>query len=643
MEEEDILGVVHGKTKTSEFSFRIFDLKKIMQGQYVIAIEKDTKRKILGHITGLVFSGRTAIAHCEVLGEVRNSSLSAPKRPITAGSQVIMPTREFLENLLVKSLPEKRLLIGKIFTHPQFIPVFYNPEDLARHLFITATTGGGKSYAIGVFIEELISLMERFKEEYSIVVFDVHNEYGGLLLPNEDEEQIKKLEEYGLKPRAFCDNVFIFDWDYNPPKLSPVFTPDRLLFIYGMKEYRFALLLQQLVKNRELITLEELYSLVELSDLHPSTKQALLIRIRALIESGLLHDEYITPEKFLKPGWSTIFRLANTPLGDFGIRFFVADILRQIYDAYKEERVKHKTIIVIDEAHLFAQRGGQRDPVREIIERIAREGRKYGLWLIISSQSPRDLSDTILMQCNSILALKLHKEDASELSKVFGIPKDIADSLTVLPPGQGYLKAPSLRLPIMIEIRTKQSLDIKGLEDRQRRVEEEVKRRAYETKLLIFGPSTEIEKEVIKPEKPKEPKKVAVTTLLTSPKEEVQETKKDFATLVAPKKKIKEKIRRERVKYDREVLESIIEEIKDQGIAARALIRELIIYRQIPLPKALTLANERVIDALKIVGFIRERGNTLILNLGNILETRIGRRLSTIELEEYLNEIYEQI
>ncbi len=652
-----ILGVIYGKTRTSEYSFRVYDIKKIMQGQFVIAVDKDSGKQVLSQIAEIMIAGQTPIARCEVLGEIKDTSLAPPIRPLPVGSKVIMPPRAFLENLLVKSMPEKRLLMGKILTHPEFVPVYYNPDDLARHLFISATTGSGKSYTIGVIIEELIMLMERFSKEYSIIIFDVHNEYGGILLPNDDEKQVTKLRQFGLDPRAFRENVLIFDWEYNPPRLSPIFTPDRLMFIYGMKEQRHALILQRLVKEKKAVSLEELYSLVEVSDIHHSTRQALLTRIKDLMESGLFSDDYITPKHFVKPGFLTIFRLAGTPLGDFGIRFFVADILRQLYDKYRQREIAHKTILVIDEAHIFAPKVGKKDPVREIIERIAREGRKYGLWLILASQSPRDLSDVILMQCNSVLALRMHKEDVSEFSRIFGISKSIAETLTTFTPGKGYLKAPSLRFPVLVEIRPKCSFDIKGSPERQALVEKEVKKIAKSTRDLLYKEPTMtkrpiklIEEKFEKPvpeerkiEVPVEGRKAELVEktkpLLPKPKIKVKIPKK-----LRPKKKKKEEpLVKEVIRYDREVLNSVVEEIRELGFAARSLIKELIRLEEMSLSEALTHADERVIDALKVIGFIEERRGKLTLKLDEIIERRIGRKLSTIEKHDYLEAIYDQI
>jgi len=651
--DENILGLVYGRTRTLSFSFNVYDIKKIMQGQFILVESKKDNKLFLAQINEIESVGQSAIARCEVLGEIRNRVLVPPIRPIPAGSKVKMPSKDLLESILIKTMPEKKLLLGKLLFHPEFVPVYYNPDDLARHLFISATTGSGKSYTIGVIIEELFMLMERFEKEYSIVIFDVHNEYGGILLPNDDEKQVSKLKQFNLSPRGFKDNVLLFDWEYNPPKLSEIFTPDRLLFIYGMKEQRHALMLQRLIKEKGKASLDELRELVEISDIHHSTKQALLTRINDLKESGLFSERFITPEDFVKPGYLTIFRLAGTPLGDFGIRFFVADILRQLYDKYRERKITHKTIIVIDEAHIFAPKTGKKDPVREMIERISREGRKYGLWLILASQSPRDLSDVVLMQCNSVLALKMHREDISEFSRIFGIPRGIAETLTTLTPGRGYMKAPSLRLPVLVEIRPKCSFDIKGSPDRQELVEKEVKRIARMTRerILLEKEKPRIEKEKIKdklvPEEKKEIQELRKQSVEPMVQEmpiiKAEEKKKVMKQTTKIEKRKISKVKPISLKYDEEVIGSIINEIKDLGVAARALVRELIKAHEIPLHEALTITDERIIDILKVVGFVEERRGNLILKLGEVLEKRIGRKLDALEKKELLNYVYKKI
>jgi DNA helicase HerA-like ATPase len=77
-------------------------------------------------------------------------------------------------------------------------------------------------------------------------------------------------------------------------------------------------------------------------------------------------------------------------------------------------KVVGQLLFVCDEAHLYLPRK-EGNPVErravEAFEKIAKEGRKYGVALMIVSQRPSDVSTTILSQCNNIISLRLTNAD----------------------------------------------------------------------------------------------------------------------------------------------------------------------------------------------------------------------------------------
>jgi len=433
--------------------------KSVQKGQFLLAVGDN--RVILARVVDIETRMTETVAKCEILGECIETSLKQCNRPVRAGYEIYNPSGDFLSKVITRTTREKGLYIGKILTHPDFVPVYYNPKDLRVHVLVTATTGGGKSYTLSVFIEELIKKM-RENKNLSIIIFDVHDEYSGLVAPNKNPKQVEILKKFNLEPIGFEDDILIFDWENNPPYLDPIFSPDRLMFLFSMRELRHALQLKQLMGDRSAMHVNDLFKLVEISDLHPQTKQALLTRIGALRDSGFLSRNYIKHEDFCVPGKLTIFRLVGTPLGDLGIRFFVADITRQIFENKKLGKIKHNVVIVVDEAHLFAPAKGKDDPVKEILVRVSREGRKMGVWLILATQSPRDLSDVIIINCSTIIALKMQRHDIKKLSQIFGISKKLVEVLTQASPGECFVKAPSFTIPIMVKIRARQSSELKG-------------------------------------------------------------------------------------------------------------------------------------------------------------------------------------
>ncbi len=662
MENEDLLGLVSGKATTTSFIFNIRDVKKVQRNQYILAIDVNDERKILAHIKNITVSGSTSVADCEVLGEVIDGKLITPKRPITIGSKVIKPPSELLAELLARVPKDTRLLVGRVFTQIDLVPVYFNPLDFARHMVVVATTGGGKSYSISVIIEELLELMEKRGDgkDFAIIIFDVHNEYGGLALPNNNLDQINKLKVYGLNPRGFEKDLMIFDWEENPILLRDDFDPERLLFLYNVKELRYALILKELIGEQETLPLNELLVKLEVSDLHHQTKQALITRIRALRESGLFSKDAPNFTDLLEPGKATIIRLANAPMGDYGVRFIVADVLRGVFNEAKKRKLGYNVLVVVDEAHLFAPKKGKIDAVRDVIERVSREGRKYGVWLILATQSPRDLSDTVTINCSSMLALKMLKKDISEFSKIFDIPKEIAEILVDLPPGRGYLKAPSLTLPILLEVRPRMSREVKGTADEIREIEEKVRGIARRTREIISKRLGEKLLKELKPEqetrevpeskpelkeekvmpgeiqvKVEEKKSLEKEKIVKVPVEKKVEEKKEK---IVAKKMVKVKVesgKQSVVLIDASIIEDLIGNVIALGYGARELIRYLLDMGRLTVSQASSLVDQRILETLLMMGLIEKRGSIIRLSLERYLKHILGYRIPEEQFKAY--------
>jgi len=97
-------------------------------------------------------------------------------------------------------------------------------------------------------------------------------------------------------------------------------------------------------------------------------------------------------------------------------------------------------MIVCEEAHNYVPRSGgaQYDSSRKSIERIAKEGRKYGVTLMVVSQRPSEVSETIFSQCSNFIALRLtNSVDQSYIKSLLpDLSAGIGDLLPNLGPGE---------------------------------------------------------------------------------------------------------------------------------------------------------------------------------------------------------------
>ena len=135
----------------------------------------------------------------------------------------------------------------------------------------------------------------------------------------------------------------------------------------------------------------------------------------------------------------------------------VARIIYQVQ--FWTDRAKRRPMaLVCDESHLYLPKKDGKNPVEqraiENFEKIAKEGRKYGVALLIISQRPSDVSSTILSQCNNVIALRLTNGDDQATVKRL-MPESLEgmmDTLPILDIGEALVVGDAVLLPSRIRI-----------------------------------------------------------------------------------------------------------------------------------------------------------------------------------------------
>lgn len=115
-------------------------------------------------------------------------------------------------------------------------------------------------------------------------------------------------------------------------------------------------------------------------------------------------------------------------------------------------------VLVLEEAQNYIQqpRFAEEESIsRVVFERIAREGRKYGLSLVIASQRPSELSRTVLSQCNSFIVHRLQNpEDLRYFKEIVpGIYGPMLDQLPALAPQTAFVFGECIPAPALVKIR----------------------------------------------------------------------------------------------------------------------------------------------------------------------------------------------
>lgn len=113
-------------------------------------------------------------------------------------------------------------------------------------------------------------------------------------------------------------------------------------------------------------------------------------------------------------------------------------------------------LLVCEEAHAYIPRDSdsQYDATRKSMERIAKEGRKYGVGLGVVSQRPHELSETVLSQCGSFICLRITNPDDQSYVRDL-VPEsqgDLTDILTTLGRGEAMVFGEAVPMPIRFQV-----------------------------------------------------------------------------------------------------------------------------------------------------------------------------------------------
>jgi len=128
------------------------------------------------------------------------------------------------------------------------------------------------------------------------------------------------------------------------------------------------------------------------------------------------------------------------------------------YEKNKDEKINNDIplLLVYEEAHKYVPKSelAKYKASKESIERIAKEGRKYGISLLLASQRPSEISETIFSQCNNFLALRLTNPNDQDYVKRL-LPDtlgNLIDKMPTLKAGEALLIGDAVVLPSIVQV-----------------------------------------------------------------------------------------------------------------------------------------------------------------------------------------------
>jgi len=342
-----------------------------------------------------------------------------------------------------------KLFLGK---NPESEEPVYLTADGAHAALVCGKRGSGKSYTLGVLVEELLATGGK---EIIPIIIDPMGVYHTMVEPNNAQQN--DLFQWGLSakgydvrllipgdPYALYDKevlsvmqkrgVQIIPLRLNPSDLSPDGWCD--LFDANINRPLGIVLfraVQQLEKRKRPFSIQDIIKSIERDGKAQDTsKEALMNRLEAAQSWQLFADDKYTPiHELFVPGAVNVLDLSRLEPGPRGRRNLAVSIIaRNLFRARADARLREefglatplpRVWMLIDEAHQFVPTGSSTLAKGQLV-RWAKEGRQPGLSLAVASQQPSAIDPEVLSQCDIILSHKLTSRN--DVSALNGLSQD---------------------------------------------------------------------------------------------------------------------------------------------------------------------------------------------------------------------------
>lgn len=324
----------------------------------------------------------------------------------------------------------------------------YLDDSRSRAVLVCGKRGSGKSYTMGVVVEELLDTGNTL-----VIVIDPMGIYYPMAQPNYAQERM--LWDWGLNPKGASTLVLVpgdpeilyggrevlqaieakgvrfRQFRINPSDLSPDAWCElfdlSISDVMGIALFRAVQQLHR--RHKEHFFIRDIIDEIEGDGLvQDRTRQALLNRLEMAQDWNIFSLQYQEVWEMFDPQSVNIVDLSTLDPGPQGRRNLVVNVLAR--DIFKRRTIARRkeelgltgelprVWVLIDEAHQFAP-AGRSTLSKEALIRWVKEGRQPGLSLVVASQQPSALDKEIISQCDVIMAQKLtNSEDIQAINSL---------------------------------------------------------------------------------------------------------------------------------------------------------------------------------------------------------------------------------
>ena len=398
------------------------------------------------------------VANVDFLGEGTQGAdgrLSSFRRGVTRypipGSEVFPVSTEDMRAIFAAD-DSPHIEIGTVYPTEDIRGALYVDPMLSKHFAILGSTGTGKSTSVALILHRISQL----SPEGHIVMIDPHGEYSAAFKDCGEIFNVDNLQlpYWLLNFEEHCEVLLTTDGaerqrdaDILAKCLLAARMKGKAAEQYGKVTVDSPL--PYLLSDLNAILVNEMGKLDRAGDTLPYARlKGKLDELKAdprytFMFSGMLVSD--TMGSFL----AKLFRLPamGRPISIVDVSGVPSDVTsvvvsvlaRMVFDyaIWSRTEARRPLLLVCEEAHRYVPKDEEArgQAVRKILERIAKEGRKYGVSLGLITQRPSDLAEGVLSQCGTIIAMRLNNE------------RDQACVRSAMPEGaRGFLDAiPALR------------------------------------------------------------------------------------------------------------------------------------------------------------------------------------------------------
>ena len=429
------------------------------------ALTKDLNFDIIKKIIESGLADSKVWGRARVLGFLtENGELQLPKKAVTPGKPVYIAPTSLLENFY--SYPEEEAIqVGSLVTRSE-VQVSLSIKGFRRHLALIAQTGSGKTYLAGILADELLT------KGGTIVMLDPHADYVFL----SRDAQGKRHE--------LSDRITVFrnpasTGRYSAEEVGKVdpyeicfsdLDLDEICLISGIDE-RFVKIRNGLEQALEQVrttgktvfqpkdVLEQLQNAANWPGADKtiiSEAQSAEKYIKRLIKMQVFTDASTNIDKMLRPRHLSVVDLSG--LSDEVSDYIAYRILSDIYDKVSNAEFPYPVFVFVEEAHRFIPAMGNTYS-SSIIKKIAAEGRKFGVFLVVITQRPSKIHSDALSQCNSQIVMRItNPDDQQAIAKSSErLGETLLNDLPGLNTGEAVLVGEMTRAPVMVKVKRRRT------------------------------------------------------------------------------------------------------------------------------------------------------------------------------------------